>query len=83
LGLRPLVLLQAQAGYHFAAEEVALSSSANFPQRYTTSSAKQLGPTCCTMRSKPKIDDKFLLGFPTMKNMAMLAFNFLAVDLIV
>jgi hypothetical protein len=35
------------------------------------------------MRSKPKTDEKFLLGFPTMKNMAMLALDFMAVDLIV
>jgi hypothetical protein len=35
------------------------------------------------MRSKPKTDEKFLLGFPTMKNMAMSALDFLAVDLIV
>jgi hypothetical protein len=48
-----------------------MSSSTNFPQRYTTASAKQLGPTCCTMRSKPKTDEKFLSGFPTMKIMAM------------
>jgi hypothetical protein len=35
------------------------------------------------MRSKPKTDEKFLLGFPTMKNMAMSALDFMAVDLIV
>ncbi len=60
-----------------------MSSSANFPQCYMAASAKQLGPTCCAMRSKPKTDEKFLLGFPTMKNMAISAFDFLTVDLIV
>jgi len=34
-------------------------------------STKQLGLTCYAMCSKPKINEKFLLGFPTMKNMAM------------
>jgi hypothetical protein len=46
-------------------------------------SAKQLSPTYYAMHFKPKIDEKFLLGFPTMKNMAMSTLDFLAVDLII
>jgi hypothetical protein len=43
--------------------------------------AKQLDPTCYTMHYKPKTNDKFLLDFPTMKNMAMLALDFLIIQL--
>ncbi len=46
-------------------------------------STKQLGLTCYTMHSKPKTSEKFLPGFPTMKNMAMLVLDFLVIDLIV
>jgi hypothetical protein len=60
-----------------------MTFNTNFPQHYTTAFAKHLGPTYYVMLSKPKIDDKFLLGFPTMKNMAMLALNFLVVNIIV
>jgi hypothetical protein len=45
--------------------------------------AKQLGLTCCAMRSKPKTNERFLLGFLTMKNMAMSMLDVLAIDLIV
>jgi hypothetical protein len=62
---------------------IKLGLSTNFPQCYMAST-KQPGPTCCDVCSKPKTNEKFLLGFPTMKkNMAMSALDFMAVDLIV
>jgi len=48
-----------------------------------TAFAKQLGLTYYAMRSKPKTDERFLLGFLTMKNMAMSMLDFLAIDLII
>jgi hypothetical protein len=60
-----------------------LFSSTNFPKHYTEASTKQLGPTYCALRSKPKTYEKFLLGFPTMKNMAMSTLDFMAIDLVI
>jgi hypothetical protein len=66
----------------FKNKNLFMSFSANFPHRYTVAYTKQLGPTCCDMHSKPKTYEKFLLGFPTMKNMGMSMLDFLAVDFI-